>query len=347
MLISRLTSTQEYEDFDCCGDVHSADWISRSPEVVTFEVLPVLPPNLRPLLASAGGRMAVSDINELYRRSFNINNRIRRLIQLKADRLIIENEKARRQESIDAIFCNKRLNNKTIGLNYSALHNLEDLLQKNAGEEDLLDGLCTSRLDDSAYTKLVFGSTDGVDTANIPKQLAWDLFRPLIIKELLEDREENTFRMASRAIDRRDAVAEKKLLKVMEDAVVVLHFKAMDIPLIGFKVGLTNGLAAEVHVELAEYLGSEALGKPISIFSIFSSDAIEQVKNLLLPSVVMKRPSELVPVPTGSPWAVGKANLAATFATRALRQVGFPLSKMDMLLLGPVCSEYDQLIARN
>ena len=193
----------------------------NKPEWMILEVLPVIPPDLRPLVHLDGGRFATSDLNDLYRRVINRNNRLKRLIDLRAPDVILRNEKRMLQEAVDALFDNSRRSRPTKGHNNRPLKSLSDMLKGKQGR--LRQNLLGKRVDYSGRSVIVPGPELSFDQCGLPKKMALELFDPFIIHELQKRGHCNTIKSAKRMIEKEEPVVYDILDDVIHDHPVLLN----------------------------------------------------------------------------------------------------------------------------
>ena len=172
----------------------------NKPEWMILDVIPVIPPELRPMVQLDGGRFATSDLNDLYRRVINRNNRLKRLIQLKAPDIIIRNEKRMLQEAVDALIDNGRRGRAVTGANNRALKSLSDMLKGKQGH--FRQNLLGKRVDYSGRSVIVVGPELKLYQCGVPKEMAIELFRPFVMKKLVEDGVANNIKSAKKKITR-------------------------------------------------------------------------------------------------------------------------------------------------
>ena len=172
----------------------------NKPEWMVIDVLPVIPPELRPMVQLDGGRFATSDLNDLYRRVINRNNRLKRLIQLNAPDIIVRNEKRMLQEAVDALIDNGRRGRAVTGANNRALKSLSDLLKGKQGR--FRQNLLGKRVDYSGRSVIVVGPELKIYQCGVPKEMAVELFRPFIMKKLVEDGTANNIKSAKKMVDK-------------------------------------------------------------------------------------------------------------------------------------------------
>ena len=172
----------------------------NKPEWMVIDVLPVIPPELRPMVQLDGGRFATSDLNDLYRRVINRNNRLKRLIQLNAPDIIVRNEKRMLQEAVDALIDNGRRGRAVTGANNRALKSLSDLLKGKQGR--FRQNLLGKRVDYSGRSVIVVGPELKIYQCGLPKEMALELFKPFVMKDLVEKGIANNIKSARKMVER-------------------------------------------------------------------------------------------------------------------------------------------------
>ena len=170
------------------------------PEWMVMDVLPVLPPDLRPMVQLDGGRFATSDLNDLYRRVINRNNRLKRLIELNAPEIMLNNEKRMLQEAVDSLFDNGRRGRPVTGANNRALKSLSDMLKGKQGR--FRQNLLGKRVDYSGRSVIVVGPELKMYQCGLPKEMALELFKPFVMKDLVEKEKANNIKSAKRMVDK-------------------------------------------------------------------------------------------------------------------------------------------------
>ena len=193
----------------------------NKPEWMIIDVLPVIPPELRPMVQLDGGRFATSDLNDLYRRVINRNNRLKRLIQLNAPDIIVRNEKRMLQEAVDALIDNGRRGRAVTGANNRALKSLSDMLKGKQGR--FRQNLLGKRVDYSGRSVIVVGPELKIYQCGVPKEMAVELFRPFIMKKLVEDGLANNIKSAKKMVDKGKAEVWDALEFVIKDHPVMLN----------------------------------------------------------------------------------------------------------------------------
>ena len=172
----------------------------NKPEWMILNVIPVIPPEIRPMVQLDGGRYATSDLNDLYRRVINRNNRLKRLIELSAPDIIIRNEKRMLQEAVDALFDNGRRGKPVTGPNNRPLKSLSEMLRGKQGR--FRQNLLGKRVDYSGRSVIVVGRELKIYQCGLPKEMALELFRPFVMKRLIETQKANSIKDAKKKVDR-------------------------------------------------------------------------------------------------------------------------------------------------
>src|SRR6266480_4786292 len=217
------------------------------PEWMILEVLPVLPPDLRPLVPLDGGRFATSDLNDLYRRVINRNNRLKRLLELKAPEIIVRNERRMLQEAVDALFDNGRRGKTITGPNKRPLKSLSDMLKGKQGR--FRQNLLGKRVDYSGRSVIVVGPTLKLHQCGLPKKMALELFKPFIFQKLQLRGEASTIKAAKRLVEREGAEVWDILEEVIREHPVLLN-RAPTLHRLGiqaFEPLLVEGKAIQLH----------------------------------------------------------------------------------------------------
>ena len=219
----------------------------NKPEWMIIDVLPVIPPELRPMVQLDGGRFATSDLNDLYRRVINRNNRLKRLIQLNAPDIIVRNEKRMLQEAVDALIDNGRRGRAVTGANNRALKSLSDMLKGKQGR--FRQNLLGKRVDYSGRSVIVVGPELKIYQCGLPKEMAIELFRPFVMKKLVEDGLANNIKSAKKMVDKGKAEVWDALEFVIKDHPVMLN-RAPTLHRLGiqaFEPVLVEGRAIKLH----------------------------------------------------------------------------------------------------
>ena len=191
------------------------------PEWMVIDVLPVIPPEIRPMVQLDGGRFATSDLNDLYRRVINRNNRLKRLQQLNAPDIIVRNEKRMLQEAVDALIDNGRRGRAVTGANSRALKSLSDMLKGKQGR--FRQNLLGKRVDYSGRSVIVVGPDLKIYQCGVPKEMAIELFRPFVMKKLVEDGVANNIKSAKKMVDKQRTEVWDALEVVIKEHPVLLN----------------------------------------------------------------------------------------------------------------------------
>src|ERR1035437_9458615 len=221
--------------------------IENNPEWMIVKIVPVIPPELRPLVPLEGGRFATSDLNDLYRRVIIRNNRLKRLIEIKAPEVILRNEKRMLQEAVDALFDNSRRGSAVRSDNNRPLKSLSDMLKGKQGR--FRQNLLGKRVDYSGRSVIVVGPELKLHQCGLPKDMAVELFKPFIIRKLIERGHNKTVKSARKVVDRKDPIIWDILAKIIEGHPVLLN-RAPTLHRLGiqaFQPILIDGRAIQLH----------------------------------------------------------------------------------------------------
>jgi DNA-directed RNA polymerase subunit beta' len=260
----------------------------NKPEWMVLTVLPVLPPDLRPLVPLDGGRFATSDLNDLYRRVINRNNRLRRLLELNAPDIIVRNEKRMLQESVDALLDNGRRGRAITGTNKRPLKSLADMIKGKQGR--FRQNLLGKRVDYSGRSVIVVGPTLKLHQCGLPKKMALELFKPFIFSKLQLRGEATTIKAAKRLVEREGAEVWDILEEVIREHPVLLN-RAPTLHRLGiqaFEPVLIEGKAIQLHPLVctafnADFDGDQmAVHVPLSIEAQLESRALMMSSNNIL-----------------------------------------------------------------
>ncbi len=193
----------------------------NQPEWMVLDVIPVIPPDLRPLVLLDSGNFATSDLNDLYRRIINRNNRLRKLVDLNAPEVIIRNEKRMLQQSVDALFDNNRCKRPVLGSSNRPLKSLTDMIKGKQGR--FRENLLGKRVDYSARSVIVVGPTLKLHQCGLPKKIALELYQPFIIRKLKELGHADTIKSAKKMLERKDEEVWDILEAVIQNHPVLLN----------------------------------------------------------------------------------------------------------------------------
>ncbi len=252
------------------------------PEAMILEVIPVIPPELRPMVQLDGGRFATSDLNDLYRRLINRNNRLKKLIELGAPDIIISNEKRMLQESVDALFDNGRRGRAVAGAGGRGLKSLSDMLKGKQGR--FRQNLLGKRVDYSARSVIVVGPHLQLQQCGLPKMMALELFKPFVMKRLVELGLAQNIKSAKRMVERSRAQVWDVLAEVIEEHPVLLN-RAPTLHRLGiqaFEPILVEGKAIQVHPLVCEAFNADFDGDQMAVHVPLSAEAQAEAKILML-----------------------------------------------------------------
>ena len=252
------------------------------PEAMILEVIPVIPPELRPMVQLDGGRFATSDLNDLYRRLINRNNRLKKLLELGAPEIIISNEKRMLQESVDALFDNGRRGRAVAGAGGRGLKSLSDMLKGKQGR--FRQNLLGKRVDYSARSVIVVGPHLELQQCGLPKMMALELFKPFVMKRLVELGLAQNIKSAKRMVERSRAQVWDVLAEVIEEHPVLLN-RAPTLHRLGiqaFEPILVEGKAVQVHPLVCEAFNADFDGDQMAVHVPLSSEAQAEAKILML-----------------------------------------------------------------
>ena len=270
------------------------------PEWMIMDVLPVIPPDLRPLVPLDGGRFATSDLNDLYRRVINRNNRLRRLKEVRAPEVIIRNEKRMLQEAVDALLDNGRRGRPVKGSNNRPLKSLSDMLKGKQGR--FRQNLLGKRVDYSGRSVIVCGPELRYNECGLPKQMALELFEPFIIRRLEELDEVTTIRSAKRKIERGDPEVFDVLEEVIQDHPVLLN-RAPTLHRMGiqaFQPRLVEGKAIRLHPLTCAAFNADFDGDQMAVHLPLCAEAQQECRDLMLAKHNIISPSNGKPIATAS-----------------------------------------------
>ncbi|MCD8099378.1 MAG: DNA-directed RNA polymerase subunit beta' [Oscillospiraceae bacterium] len=266
------------------------------PEWMIITVLPVIPPEIRPMVQLDGGRFATSDLNDLYRRVINRNNRLKRLIQLNALDIIVRNEKRMLQEAVDALIDNGRRGRAVTGANSRALKSLSDMLKGKQGR--FRQNLLGKRVDYSGRSVIVVGPDLKLYQCGVPKEMAIELFRPFVMKKLVEDGVANNIKSAKKMVDKQRTEVWDALEVVIKEHPVMLN-RAPTLHRLGiqaFEPVLVEGRALKLHPLCCTAFNADFDGDQMAIHVPLSSEAQAEARLLMLSANNLLRPQDGSPV---------------------------------------------------
>jgi len=268
----------------------------NKPEWMVVKVIPVIPPELRPLVPLDGGRFATSDLNDLYRRVIIRNNRLKRLIEIKAPEVILRNEKRMLQESVDSLFDNSRKSNAVKTDANRPLKSLSDSLKGKSGR--FRQNLLGKRVDYSARSVIVVGPELKMHECGIPKGMAAELYKPFIIRKLIERGIVKTVKSARKIVDRRDPVVWDILENILKGHPVLLN-RAPTLHRLGiqaFQPKLIEGKAIQLHPLACTAFNADFDGDQMAVHLPLSNAAILEAQLLMLGSHNILNPANGAPI---------------------------------------------------
>ena len=268
----------------------------NKPSWMVMDVLPVIPPDLRPMVQLDGGRFATSDLNDLYRRVINRNNRLKRLMQLSAPDIIIRNEKRMLQESVDALIDNGRRGRAVTGANNRALKSLSDMLKGKQGR--FRQNLLGKRVDYSGRSVIVVGPELKLYQCGVPKEMAIELFRPFVMKKLVADGLASNIKSAKKMIDKGKTEVWDALEDIIKDRPVMLN-RAPTLHRLGiqaFEPILVEGRALKLHPLCCTAFNADFDGDQMAIHVPLSAEAQAEARMLMLSANNLLRPQDGKPV---------------------------------------------------
>jgi DNA-directed RNA polymerase subunit beta' len=270
--------------------------IENKPEWTVISLLPVVPPELRPLVPLDGGRFASSDLNDLYRRVIIRNNRLKRLIEIKAPEVILRNEKRMLQEAVDSLFDNSRKSNAVKAEGGRALKSISDSLKGKQGR--FRQNLLGKRVDYSGRSVIVVGPNLQMHECGLPKDMAAELFKPFIIRKLIERGIVRTVKSAKKLVDRKDAVIWDILENILKGHPVLLNRAPTlhRLSIQAFMPKLVEGKAIRLHPLVTTAFNADFDGDQMAVHVPLSNEAILEGQLLMLSSHNILNPQNGTPV---------------------------------------------------
>ncbi|MGN0174421.1 MAG: DNA-directed RNA polymerase subunit beta' [Acutalibacteraceae bacterium] len=266
------------------------------PEWMILDVLPVIPPDLRPMVQLDGGRFATSDLNDLYRRVINRNNRLARLLELGAPSIIVRNEKRMLQEAVDALIDNGRRGRAVTGPNNRALKSLSDMLKGKQGR--FRQNLLGKRVDYSGRSVIVVGPELKMYQCGLPKEMALELFKPFVMKHLVEKNVASNIKSARKMLERVRPEVWDALAVVIKDHPVFLN-RAPTLHRLGiqaFEPVLVEGRAIKLHPLVCTAFNADFDGDQMAVHVPLSAEAQAEARILMLAANNLLKPSDGKPV---------------------------------------------------
>ncbi len=254
----------------------------NDPRAMILEAVPVIPPDLRPMVQLDGGRFATSDLNDLYRRVINRNNRLKRLLDLGAPDIIVNNEKRMLQEAVDALFDNGRRGRPVAGQSGRPLKSLSDMLKGKQGR--FRQNLLGKRVDYSGRSVIVVGPQLKLHQCGLPKMMALELFKPFVMKRLIETQMAQNIKSAKRMVERRKTVVWDVLEEVIREHPVLLN-RAPTLHRLGiqaFEPILVDGKAIQIHPLVCKAFNADFDGDQMAVHVPLSAESQAEARILML-----------------------------------------------------------------
>src|SRR5580693_4362155 len=270
--------------------------IENSPEWMVVKIIPVIPPELRPLVPLDGGRFASSDLNDLYRRVIIRNNRLKRLLEIKAPEVILRNEKRMLQEAIDSLFDNSRKSNAVKAEGGRALKSLSDVLKGKQGR--FRQNLLGKRVDYSGRSVIVVGPELKLHECGLPKDMAAELFKPFIIRKLIERGIVKTVKSARKLVDKKEAIVWDILENILKGHPVMLNRAPTlhRLSIQAFQPKLIEGKAIQLHPLVCTAFNADFDGDQMAVHVPLSSAAVLEAQLLMLSSHNILNPQNGTPI---------------------------------------------------
>ena len=268
----------------------------QRPEWMILNVVPVIPPDIRPMVQLDGGRFATSDLNDLYRRVINRNNRLKRLLELGAPDIIVRNEKRMLQEAVDALIDNGRRGRPVTGPNNRALKSLSDMLKGKQGR--FRQNLLGKRVDYSGRSVIVVGPELKMYQCGLPKEMALELFKPFVMKDLVQKGIASNIKAARKKVERASTEVWDSLETVIKGHPVLLN-RAPTLHRLGiqaFEPVLVEGHAIKLHPLVCTPFNADFEGDQMAVHLPLSTEAQREAKMLMLASGNLLKPSDGEPV---------------------------------------------------
>ncbi len=313
----------------------------NKPEWMVLDVIPVIPPDLRPLVLLDSGNFATSDLNDLYRRIINRNNRLRKLVDLNAPEVIIRNEKRMLQQSVDALFDNNRCKRPVLGSSNRPLKSLTDMIKGKQGR--FRENLLGKRVDYSARSVIVVGPRLKLHQCGLPKKIALELYQPFIIRKLKELGHADTIKSAKKMLERKDEEVWDILESVIQNHPVLLN-RAPTLHRMGiqaFEPILVEGNAIHLHPLVCKGFNADFDGDQMAVHLPLSIEAQVEAHTLMLSTNNIFAPSNGKPIMSPSQDTVmgcyyitltlpGRKGEGMTFASAAEAELAYSQGKLDL-----------------
>ena len=312
------------------------------PEWMVLENLPVIPPDLRPMVQLDGGRFATSDLNDLYRRVINRNNRLARLQEILAPEIIIRNEKRMLQEAVDALIDNGRRGRVVVGANNRAFKSLSDIIEGKQGR--FRQNLLGKRVDYSGRSVIVVGPSLKIHQCGLPKEMAIELFQPFVIHRLIRQNIVNNIKSAKKMIQRNDDEVMLVLQEVIDGHPILLN-RAPTLHRLGiqaFEPKLVDGRAIQLHPLVCPAYNADFDGDQMAVHVPLALEAQAEARLLMLASNNVLSPATGTPIITPSQDMVLGAYYLTAKPPGATRKPPYGSHRHTYASLADVSSAYDQ-----
>ena len=286
--LKRLSVVESFRD--------ASTRITNRPEWMVMQYIPVIPPELRPLVPLDGGRFASSDLNDLYRRVIIRNNRLKRLMEIKAPEVILRNEKRMLQEAVDSLFDNSRKSNAVKAEGGRALKSLSDVLKGKQGR--FRQNLLGKRVDYSGRSVIVVGPEMKMHECGLPKDMAAELFKPFIIRKLIERGIVKTVKSAKKLVDKKEAIVWDILENIMKGHPVLLNRAPTlhRLSIQAFQPKMVEGKAIQLHPLVTASFNADFDGDQMAVHVPLSNAAILEAQLLMLASHNILNPQNGTPI---------------------------------------------------
>ena len=312
------------------------------PEWMVLDNLPVIPPDLRPMVQLDGGRFATSDLNDLYRRVINRNNRLARLQEILAPEIIIRNEKRMLQEAVDALIDNGRRGRVVVGANNRAFKSLSDIIEGKQGR--FRQNLLGKRVDYSGRSVIVVGPSLKIHQCGLPKEMAIELFQPFVIHRLIRQNIVNNIKSAKKMIQRNDNEVMLVLQEVIDGHPILLN-RAPTLHRLGiqaFEPKLVDGRAIQLHPLVCPAYNADFDGDQMAVHVPLALEAQAEARLLMLASNNVLSPATGTPIITPSQDMVLGAYYLTAESPHSTRKPAYGSHRHTYASLADVSSAYDQ-----
>jgi DNA-directed RNA polymerase subunit beta' len=314
---------------------------TNSPMGMVLDCIPVIPPDLRPMVQLDGGRFATSDLNDLYRRVINRNNRLKRLLDLGAPEIIVNNEKRMLQEAVDSLFDNGRRGRPVTGPGNRPLKSLSDMLKGKQGR--FRQNLLGKRVDYSGRSVIVVGPQLKLHQCGLPKQMALELFKPFVMKRLVDLNHAQNIKSAKRMVERAKPVVWDVLEEVITEHPVLLN-RAPTLHRLGiqaFEPQLVEGKAIQIHPLVCTAFNADFDGDQMAVHLPLSAEAQAEARILMLSTNNILKPSDGKPVTMPTQDMIiglysltrleeGATGAGRSFSTMAEAQMAYDKGELDL-----------------